>query len=83
MPAHISVRAGKHLTFRNVTFRDMGSVALNVTDGSQDIRIDACKFHNISGSAISLGQTDDWRQTDLAQQNARLHVANCDIRNVT
>ncbi len=83
MPAHISVRAGKHLTFRNVTFRDMGSVALNVTDGSQDIRIDACKFHNISGSAISLGQTDDWRQTDLAQQNARLHVTNCDIRNVT
>ena len=79
----VSVRAGKHLRFTNVTFRDMGSVALNVTDGSQDVRIASCRFHSISGSAISLGQTDDWRETHLAKQNARLHVTNCDVRNVT
>lgn len=83
MPAHVSVRAGRQLSFTNVTFRDMGSVALNITDGSQDITIDGCKFHNISGSAINLGQTDDWRETEPAKQNARLQVTNCDMRNVT
>lgn len=83
MPAHVSVRAGKHIVFSNITFRDMGSVALNVTDGSQDVAIDSCKFHNISGSAISLGQTDDWRQDDPDMQNARVQVTNCDVRNVT
>jgi hypothetical protein len=82
-PAHVSVRAGKHLAFTGVTFRQMGAVALNVTGGSQNVIVDSCHFHNVSGNAIGLGQTDDWRETEPSKQNARLTVRNCTLRNVT
>ena len=61
----------------------MGAVALNITDGSQDVVVDGSTFQHISSSAISLGQTDDWHEADPARQNARLTVRNCSLLNVT
>jgi hypothetical protein len=82
-PAHVAVRASRHIVFDEMTFRKMGAVALNVSGGSQEVRIDSCQFEQVSSTALELGQTDDWAETVLAKQNARLTVQNCTVRNAT
>ena len=42
----------------------MGACALNITDGSQDVTVESSKFEYVSGNAMSLGQTDDWQETE-------------------
>jgi hypothetical protein len=64
MPAHVSVVGGQYVVFSGVTFRNMGACALNITDGSQDVVVESSSFQFISGNALSLGQTDDWQETE-------------------
>eukprot|EP01048_Picozoa_sp_COSAG05_P033349 COSAG05_NODE_13320_length_434_cov_1.065672_1_plen_144_part_11 len=53
----------------------MGASALMFSAGSQDCTVLRSGFRDLSGSAVMLGQVDDWGLRDTATQNARFLLA--------
>jgi hypothetical protein len=56
--AAVAVRAGHLIEFERNVFTRMGSTGLNVLQGSQNMTIRGNEFHDISGSAIQIGEVD-------------------------
>jgi hypothetical protein len=65
-PANVVCRAAKGLRFERCTFTRLGGAGIDVEFGSQDNVISGCHFHDISGTAVQVGdvQKDDHHPDD-------------------
>jgi len=83
-PANVVLHAAKAIRFERCTFTRLGGAGLDIEGGSQDNVVAGCRFHDISGSAIQIG---DVLSPDHHPEDPRLvvqgnQVTNCLIEHV-
>lgn len=64
-PAAVSVRDGNHIWFENCTFENTASAGLDLNRTHNDL-VQGCKFHDIGGNGIQLG--------NFSETNTETHV---------
>ncbi len=75
-PSNIVLHAARQIRFERCTFTQLGGGGIDLEFGSQDNIISGCRFHDISGSAIQVGDVIDHHPKD-----ARAIVKNNEIVN--
>ena len=81
--AALTVLSSRDVSFDKCTFTRMGSgAALHVQRGSQKVSISGCLFTDLSGSAVRLGDLDDWAEPNAARQSAELSLTDSVVRDV-
>jgi hypothetical protein len=83
-PANVVLHAAKSIRFERCTFTRLGGAALDIESGSQENVVSGCHFHDISGSAVQIG---DVLPSDHHPDDPRLivqgnQVTNCLIERV-
>jgi hypothetical protein len=80
-PANVVCHAAKSIRFERCTFNQLGGAGLDIEYGSQDNTVSGCRFFDVSGSAVQIGDVlkndhhpDDPRK--IVKNNA---VVNCYI----
>lgn len=65
-PANVVCRAAKGLRFERCTFTRLGGAGLDLEFGAQDNVVSGCHFHDISGTAVQVGDVlkDDHHPDD-------------------
>ncbi|MBM4042402.1 MAG: right-handed parallel beta-helix repeat-containing protein, partial [Planctomycetes bacterium] len=78
-PSNIVCHAAKSIRFEGCTFTKLGTGALDIEVGSQDNAIIGCHFHDISGTAIQIGDVlkDDHHPDDPRKIVKGNSVTNC------
>lgn len=66
-PSNVTLHAAKSIRFERCTFVHFGSGGVDVEYGSQDNVISGCEFHDLSGSAIQVGDVVDHHPKDLRE----------------
>jgi hypothetical protein len=77
-PANIRLCGAQHIRFERCTFTRLGSAAVDLIFGSADNMISGCRFFDISGNGIQVG---DVRTQDHHPQDLRTVVRNNQIIN--
>ncbi len=83
-PANVVLHAAKAIRFERCTFTRLGGAGLDIETGSQDNVVAGCRFNDISGSAIQIG---DVQSPDHHPEDPRLvvqanQVTNCLIEHI-
>jgi hypothetical protein len=80
-PSNIVCHAARSIRFERCTFAKLGSGGLDLEFGAQDNAIVGCTFHDISGTAVQIGDVlkDDHHPDDLRKIVKNNTVANCYI----
>ena len=65
-PANVVCHAAKSIRFERCTFTRLGGAGIDVEFGSQDNVVSGCRFHDISGTAVQVGDVlkDDHHPDD-------------------
>lgn len=75
-PANVRLHAAKSIRFERCTFTRLGGMGLDIEYGSQDNVVSGCRFYDVSGTAIQVGdvQTHDHHPWDerLVVKNNRV-----------
>jgi hypothetical protein len=81
-PSNVVCHAAKSIVFKRCTFCKLGSGGVDLEFGSQDNAIVGCTFHDISGSAVQVGDVlkDDHHPDDPRKLVKNNTVANNLIR---
>ena len=77
-PSNIVCHAAKSIRFERCSFTKLGSGGLDMEYGSQDNIVSGCKFYDISGTAIQVG---DVLRNDHHPEDMRMVVKNNKITN--
>jgi len=77
-PANVVCRHAQSIAFDRCTFTRLGGAGLDIERGSRQCQVTGCRFFDISGSAIQIG---DVRQDDHHPADERLIVRENAIRN--
>jgi len=77
-PSNIVCRAAKSIRFERCTFTRLGGGGIDLEYGAQDNVISGCRFHDISGTAIQIG---DVLKDDHHPDDPRAVVRNNAVRN--
>ena len=77
-PANVVRHAAQGLRFERCTFTRLGGAGLDVEFGSQDNVISGCRFHDISGTAVQVG---DVLKDDHHPDDPRMIVKNNTVMN--
>ena len=85
-PSNIVCHAAKAVRFEGCTFTRLGSGALDIECGSQDNAVVGCHFHDISGTAIQVGDVlkddhhpDDPRKVVKGNSITNCHIHDCGV----
>jgi hypothetical protein len=81
IPSNIVCHAAHSVRFDRCTFTRLGAGAVDLECGSQDNQIVGCRFHDISSSAVQVGDVlrDDHHPDDMRKIVKNNTVANCYI----
>ena len=79
--ANIVLHTAKNIRFERCTFKNLGSAGIDIESGSQDNTIVGCRFFDIAGSAVQIGDVlkDDHHPDDPRKIVKNNTVANCYI----
>ena len=80
-PANVVCHAAKSISFDRCTFTQFGGAGLDIEFGSQDNVVSGCRFYDISGAAVQIGDVrkDDHHPDDPRKIVKNNTVANCYI----
>ncbi len=83
-PANVVVHAGHGIHFEHCTFTRLGGAGLDLETGSRDTVVSRCRFFDIGGSAIQIG---DVLAPDHHPDDPRLivrgnRILNCEIHDI-
>lgn len=80
-PANIVLHAAKHVRFDRCTFARLGGAGVDIEYGSQDNVVCGCRFFDIAGSAVQVGDVlkDDHHPDDPRKIVKNNTVENCYI----
>ena len=81
-PANIILHAAKSIRFERCTFTQFGGGGVDLEYGSQDNIISGCKFYDLSGSAIQVGDVIDHHPRDLREVMKNNRIMNNYIHDV-
>ncbi len=83
MPSQVRVEYARNITFRGCVFACLGSTALGMTNAVSDSLIDGNVFKDISGIAISVGNTKhDKNMANTMARPDRIDITNNVIRRI-
>jgi len=63
-PSNVVLHAAKSIRFERCEFTKSGSGGVDIEHGSQDNQVSGCLFHDLSGSAIQVGDVIDHHPKD-------------------
>ncbi len=66
-PSNIVLHAAKAIRFEGCTFTQFGSGGIDLEYGSQDNVIEGCRFYDLAGTAIQVGDVIDHHPRDLRE----------------
>ncbi|MFF2851669.1 hypothetical protein ACFVT5_35855 [Streptomyces sp. NPDC058001] len=66
IPAAVQVHRGSRITFTDGNFQHLGGTGIDLADGTQDSTVTGSRITDTSGGGISLGEVDDYYQTQTA-----------------
>jgi hypothetical protein len=66
IPAAVQVHRGKNVSFQGDTFEHLGGAGADFADGTQDSSIVGCIIRDTSGGGVSVGEVDDFFQTETS-----------------
>ena len=80
-PANVVCHAAKSVRFERCTFTQLGGAGLDLEFGSQQNVVSGCRFHDISGTAVQIGDVlkDDHHPDDPRKIVKNNSVVNCYI----
>ena len=80
-PANVVCHAAKSIRFDRCTFTQLGGAGLDIEFGSQDNVVSGCRFFDISGTAVQIGDVlkDDHHPDDPRKIVKNNTVENCYI----
>ena len=81
-PSNVVLHAAKSIRFERCTFTQFGSGGIDLEYGSQDNIISGCKFHDLSGSAIQVGDVVDHHPRDPREVVKNNQIVNNYIHDV-
>lgn len=83
-PANVVCHAAQGIQFERCTFTRLGAAGLDLEYGCQDVLVSGCHFHDISGSAIQVGDVlaDDHHPKDPRRIMRGNRISNCLIHDV-
>lgn len=81
-PSNIVLHAAKSVRFERCTFTHLGSGGIDIEYGSQDNVISGSQFHDISGSAVQVGDVIDHHPKDRREVVKNNQVTNNYIHDV-
>jgi hypothetical protein len=64
IPAAVAVHRGKNVSFHGDSFVHLGGAGVDLADGTQDSSIVGCVVQDTSGGGVSVGEVDDYFQTE-------------------
>jgi hypothetical protein len=76
MPAHLDFRAAREVRFERDVFEHLGADALHFGQGSQGDSVVGCRFEDVSGAAIHLGDVEEPEPADPRRRNREITVQN-------
>ena len=80
--AAVQVHRGMNVSFSGCTFSHLGGTGVDLADGTQSSQIDKCTITDTSGGGISIGEVDDYFQTESALMTAKDTISNNTITDV-
>ena len=66
IPAAVQVHRGSNVSFTGDQFLHLGGTAIDFADGTQGSAIVGCAIADVSGGGVSIGEVDDYFQTESA-----------------
>lgn len=76
IPANVRMSTVGNTSIIGCSFTHLGSTALMINEGSQDVLVTNCTFTDISGGGVYMGNVNDANLTDITRVNARYMVSN-------
>ena len=70
VPAAVTVSRGTDITFARDVFQHLGATAVALADGTQNSTVTASTITDTAGGGISVGNVDDYFQTNTALMNS-------------
>ena len=80
--AAVQVHRGMNVSFSGCTFTHLGGTGVDFADGTQSSQIDKCTITDTSGGGISIGEVNDYFQTESALMTSKDTISNNTITNV-
>ena len=78
----LEMKYARSIRFDGCSFSGLGSVGINMRDGSQDIDIEACRFTDISGNGVWAGEARIYDvENVLNPADGRLKLKNITVSN--
>jgi hypothetical protein len=66
IPAAVQVHRGQSIAFRGDTFEHLGGAGVDLADGTQGSSLVGCAVDDTSGGGVSVGEVDDYFQTEAS-----------------
>lgn len=82
IPGALQVHRGQNISFIGDTFSQLGSTALDLADGTQTSTVKGSTIRDTSGGGISIGEADDYFQTETSLMTSGDTIANNTIAHV-
>ena len=80
--AAVMIAAGRRVSFTQCTFTRLGQWGLRLYNGTQDSIVSRCRFEDLSGGGLCLGNVNDTQETDATLHTGRLTISDNSIVNV-
>jgi hypothetical protein len=80
--AAVQVHRGTNISFSSCTFNHLGGVGVDLADGTQSSEITGSTITDTSGGGVSVGEVDDYFQTEAALMTSKNTISNNRITNV-
>jgi hypothetical protein len=82
IPAAVQVHRGNNVSFTGNTFTHLGTAGLDLADGTQNSSVTGSIIQDTSGGGISVGEVDDYLQTETALMTSGDTISNNAIAHV-
>lgn len=81
-PGNVALTAAVSVDFANCTFIHLGGYAASARGGSKSVSFRGCRFADVSGGAVMLGDTASFNITDVSEWDTNFTVSDCTAINI-
>ena len=82
-PAAVMIASSRDVAFHNCSFERLGAWGLRLFDGTQRAEVCGCRFHDLSGGGICVGNVNDTTETRPERQMAGIVLADNTLTNMS
>ena len=82
-PAAVMIADSRDVSFNNCSFERLGAWGLRLYNGTQRAEVRRCRFHDLSGGGICVGNVNDTPETRPERQMAGIVLADNTLTNLS